>query len=183
MAPSGLHSVFERFRAILHEGTIDKRCQYIIEGLFAIRKVGGRGRRQGRGWGAGLEWGGVGGRAGRWGGGGLGGRMKCGREGKGVWLGWTEMGLLRVPAAGLDCEAWGRQLGLLNPCPGPHAPTPLSHWQPYPKPQPPHTPPRPLQLPAFSQTPPNHPPSPPQPPHSSSPLPSPPLPHAPPPPP
>ena len=40
VAPAGLHSVFERFRAILHEGAIDKRCQYIIEGLFAIRKVG-----------------------------------------------------------------------------------------------------------------------------------------------
>jgi pre-mRNA-splicing factor CWC22 len=41
VAPSGLHSVFERFRAILHEGAIDKRCQYMIEGLFAVRKVGG----------------------------------------------------------------------------------------------------------------------------------------------
>jgi len=40
VAPAGLHSVFERFRAILHEGAIDKRTQYIIEGLFAIRKVG-----------------------------------------------------------------------------------------------------------------------------------------------
>jgi len=33
-------SVFERLRAILHEGAIDKRCQYMIEGLFAVRKVG-----------------------------------------------------------------------------------------------------------------------------------------------
>jgi hypothetical protein len=41
VAPTGLHSVFERFRAILHEGAIDKRCQYMIEGLFAVRKVGG----------------------------------------------------------------------------------------------------------------------------------------------
>lgn len=40
VAPVGLHSVFERFRAILHEGEIDKRVQYMIEGLFAIRKVG-----------------------------------------------------------------------------------------------------------------------------------------------
>lgn len=40
VAPAGLHSVFERFRAILHEGAIDKRCQYMIEGLFAVRKVG-----------------------------------------------------------------------------------------------------------------------------------------------
>jgi pre-mRNA-splicing factor CWC22 len=39
VAPAGLHSVFERFRAILHEGAIDKRCQYMIEGLFAVRKV------------------------------------------------------------------------------------------------------------------------------------------------
>jgi hypothetical protein len=39
VAPAGLHSVFERFRAILHEGAIDRRCQYMIEGLFAIRKV------------------------------------------------------------------------------------------------------------------------------------------------
>jgi hypothetical protein len=33
-------SVFERFRAVLHEGEIDKRVQFIIEGLFAIRKAG-----------------------------------------------------------------------------------------------------------------------------------------------
>lgn len=39
VAPAGLHSVFERFRAILHEGAIDRRCQYMIEGLFAVRKV------------------------------------------------------------------------------------------------------------------------------------------------
>jgi len=41
VAPAGLHSVFERLRAILHEGAIDKRCQYMIEGLFAVRKVSG----------------------------------------------------------------------------------------------------------------------------------------------
>lgn len=40
VAPAGLHSVFERFRSILHEGSIDKRVQYMIEGLFAIRKAG-----------------------------------------------------------------------------------------------------------------------------------------------
>eukprot|EP00775_Hariotina_reticulata_P008000 gene8000-8198_t len=39
VAPAGLHSVFERLRAILHEGAIDKRCQYMIEGLFAVRKL------------------------------------------------------------------------------------------------------------------------------------------------
>lgn len=33
-------SVFERLRAILHEGEIDKRVQFMIEGLFAIRKAG-----------------------------------------------------------------------------------------------------------------------------------------------
>lgn len=36
----GLFSVFERLRAILHEGEIDKRVQFMIEGLFAIRKAG-----------------------------------------------------------------------------------------------------------------------------------------------
>ena len=30
--------VFERFRAILHQGEIDKRVQYMIEGLFADRR-------------------------------------------------------------------------------------------------------------------------------------------------
>lgn len=40
LSPQGLHSVFERFRSILHEGEIDKRIQYVIEGLFAIRKAG-----------------------------------------------------------------------------------------------------------------------------------------------
>lgn len=40
LTPRGTHAVFERFRAILHEGEIDKRVQYIIEGLFAVRKNG-----------------------------------------------------------------------------------------------------------------------------------------------
>eukprot|EP00271_Cylindrocystis_brebissonii_P023040 TRINITY_DN9221_c0_g1_i2.p1 TRINITY_DN9221_c0_g1~~TRINITY_DN9221_c0_g1_i2.p1 ORF type:complete len:726 (+),score=168.69 TRINITY_DN9221_c0_g1_i2:311-2488(+) len=39
VAPTGLHVIFERFRAILHEGEIDKRVQFSIEGLFAIRKA------------------------------------------------------------------------------------------------------------------------------------------------
>ena len=30
-------ALFERFRGILHEGVIDKRVQYMIEGLFAVR--------------------------------------------------------------------------------------------------------------------------------------------------
>jgi hypothetical protein len=32
--------VFERLRAILQEGAIDKRVQFMIEGLFALRKAG-----------------------------------------------------------------------------------------------------------------------------------------------
>uniref|UniRef100_A0A061QW61 Pre-mRNA-splicing factor CWC22 n=1 Tax=Tetraselmis sp. GSL018 TaxID=582737 RepID=A0A061QW61_9CHLO len=40
LSPQGLHSVFERFRGILHEGEIDKRVQFMIEGLFAVRKAG-----------------------------------------------------------------------------------------------------------------------------------------------
>ncbi|WZY77282.1 hypothetical protein YC2023_023666 [Brassica napus] len=39
VTPKGLHGIFERFRGILHEGEIDKRVQYLIEGLFAIRKA------------------------------------------------------------------------------------------------------------------------------------------------
>ena len=40
LSPQGLHAIFERFRGILHEGDIDKRVQYTIEGLFAVRKSG-----------------------------------------------------------------------------------------------------------------------------------------------
>ncbi|KAJ4978739.1 hypothetical protein NE237_009519 [Protea cynaroides] len=39
LSPQGLHGIFERFRGILHEGEIDKRVQFLIEGLFAIRKT------------------------------------------------------------------------------------------------------------------------------------------------
>ncbi|KAF7025596.1 hypothetical protein CFC21_037764 [Triticum aestivum] len=39
LTPQGLHAMFERFRGILHEGEIDKRVQFLIEGLFAIRKA------------------------------------------------------------------------------------------------------------------------------------------------
>ncbi|OAY82362.1 Pre-mRNA-splicing factor CWC [Ananas comosus] len=39
ISPMGLHGIFERFRGILHEGEIDKRVQFLIEGLFAIRKA------------------------------------------------------------------------------------------------------------------------------------------------
>ncbi|KAG5619335.1 hypothetical protein H5410_019159 [Solanum commersonii] len=38
LCPSGLHAIFERFRGILHEGEIDKRVQFLIEDLFALRK-------------------------------------------------------------------------------------------------------------------------------------------------
>ncbi|CAA3013923.1 pre-mRNA-splicing factor CWC22 homolog [Olea europaea subsp. europaea] len=34
-----LTGIFERFRGILHEGEIDKRVQFLIEGLFALRKA------------------------------------------------------------------------------------------------------------------------------------------------
>ena len=39
VAPGGLHAVFERLRGILHEGALDKRVQFTIEGLFALRKA------------------------------------------------------------------------------------------------------------------------------------------------
>ncbi|KAM0879824.1 hypothetical protein ACQ4PT_033967 [Festuca glaucescens] len=39
LTSQGLHAMFERFRGILHEGEIDKRVQFLIEGLFAIRKA------------------------------------------------------------------------------------------------------------------------------------------------
>jgi pre-mRNA-splicing factor CWC22 len=38
VSPKILNAVFERFRGILHEGEIDKRVQYMIEGLFSERK-------------------------------------------------------------------------------------------------------------------------------------------------
>ncbi len=40
ISPRGMHGIFERFRGILHEGEIDKRVQYMIESLFAVRKNG-----------------------------------------------------------------------------------------------------------------------------------------------
>ena len=40
LSPAGLEEVLKRFRGILHEGTIDKRVQYTIENLFAIRRNG-----------------------------------------------------------------------------------------------------------------------------------------------
>lgn len=38
VAPRALNAIFERMRNILHEASIDKRTQYMIEVLFAIRK-------------------------------------------------------------------------------------------------------------------------------------------------
>jgi pre-mRNA-splicing factor CWC22 len=37
-SPRANNGVYERFRAVLHEGTIDKRVQYMIEVLFQVRK-------------------------------------------------------------------------------------------------------------------------------------------------
>ena len=38
VSPRGVEAVFERFRAVLHEGEIEKRVQYAIEVLFQVRK-------------------------------------------------------------------------------------------------------------------------------------------------
>ncbi|KAJ3296678.1 pre-mRNA-splicing factor cwc22 [Borealophlyctis nickersoniae] len=38
VASKATNAVFDRFRAILHEGTIDKRTQYMVEVLFQVRK-------------------------------------------------------------------------------------------------------------------------------------------------
>ncbi|CAL6303362.1 unnamed protein product [Bathycoccus prasinos] len=45
LSPQGSHGIFERFRGILHEGEIDKRTQFMIEGLFAFRKSGFEGKK------------------------------------------------------------------------------------------------------------------------------------------
>jgi pre-mRNA-splicing factor CWC22 len=37
-SPKANNTVFERFRAVLHQGAISKRCQYMIEVLFQVRK-------------------------------------------------------------------------------------------------------------------------------------------------
>jgi pre-mRNA-splicing factor CWC22 len=39
LAPQGFKKIFEQFRSILHEGAIDRRTQYMIEDLFAVRKT------------------------------------------------------------------------------------------------------------------------------------------------
>lgn len=38
VSPKANNAIFERFRAILHEGQIDKRTQYMVEVLFQVRK-------------------------------------------------------------------------------------------------------------------------------------------------
>ncbi|MCL7024081.1 hypothetical protein MKW94_008587 [Papaver nudicaule] len=38
ITPKGLYGIFDEFRAILNDGKIDKRVQFLIEGLFAVRK-------------------------------------------------------------------------------------------------------------------------------------------------
>ena len=38
LTPAGANAIFDRFKGILHEGECDKRVQYTIENLFAIRK-------------------------------------------------------------------------------------------------------------------------------------------------
>uniref|UniRef100_A0A3B4FT57 Pre-mRNA-splicing factor CWC22 homolog n=1 Tax=Pundamilia nyererei TaxID=303518 RepID=A0A3B4FT57_9CICH len=40
VSPRGINAIFERLRNVLHESTIDKRVQYMIEVMFAIRKDG-----------------------------------------------------------------------------------------------------------------------------------------------
>ncbi|CAH1430513.1 unnamed protein product [Lactuca virosa] len=37
LSPKAFHGILEPFRGILHEGEIDKRVQFLIEGLFALR--------------------------------------------------------------------------------------------------------------------------------------------------
>ena len=37
-SPAGVSAIFERFRNILQDGEVNKRCQYAIEKLFKVRK-------------------------------------------------------------------------------------------------------------------------------------------------
>ncbi|KAL3681758.1 hypothetical protein R1sor_024714 [Riccia sorocarpa] len=47
LSSQGLHAIFEAFRGILIKGEIDKRVQFMIEGLFAVRKANFQGYRAG----------------------------------------------------------------------------------------------------------------------------------------
>ncbi len=38
LSPAGVNAIFERFRNILQDGKVSKRCQYTIEKLFNVRK-------------------------------------------------------------------------------------------------------------------------------------------------
>jgi len=40
VSPKGIHAIFERLRHVLHESTLDKRTQYMIEVMFQVRKDG-----------------------------------------------------------------------------------------------------------------------------------------------
>jgi len=40
VSPRGIHAIFERLRHVLHESTLDKRVQYMIEVMFQVRKDG-----------------------------------------------------------------------------------------------------------------------------------------------
>ncbi|CAH2305859.1 pre-mRNA-splicing factor CWC22 homolog [Pelobates cultripes] len=40
VSPRGINAIFERLRNVLHESEIDKRVQYMIEVMFAVRKDG-----------------------------------------------------------------------------------------------------------------------------------------------
>ncbi|KAK7111884.1 pre-mRNA-splicing factor CWC22 homolog [Littorina saxatilis] len=40
VSPKGINAIFERLRNILHEAQLDKRVQYMVEVMFAIRKDG-----------------------------------------------------------------------------------------------------------------------------------------------
>merc|ERR1719350_1117652 len=40
VSPRGIHAIFERLRHVLHESTLDKRTQYMIEVIFQVRKDG-----------------------------------------------------------------------------------------------------------------------------------------------
>lgn len=39
LAPSGLTTIMDRLRRIVSEGDVDTRTQYIVEGLFSLRKA------------------------------------------------------------------------------------------------------------------------------------------------
>lgn len=44
ITPAGVNAIFERFRGILQDGEVNKRCQYVVEKLFRIRKDKFKGR-------------------------------------------------------------------------------------------------------------------------------------------